>query len=159
MADATNKWGTYSSFTITLASLANGSARQSTALDVTAIAKVQDINVWVKTKGPGSGSPAGPLRLYCAGSPDNTLWPDTLGATDAAWTPDSPPNVPVMGDCNMDNNAQSTIAGPFSVLEALGLARLPKYVVIGALNSTGVALSSTAGDHAITYQPVYDNIA
>ena len=143
------------SITCTLTSLASGSAREATAVDNTTNLYV-DAYVMVKTKTATGTIGTDPyMYLYVVGTDDSgTTWPDPVTGTDAAITPTLNTKAYLLGAVNLAAQSTAYTAGPFSVLSAYGGVALPDKWSIVALNNCGVALSSTAGDHAITYQGV-----
>ena len=153
--DIKNKYGANNqTITITLASLGNGSERQSTAID-NSTNVFQDVLVFVKAKsGASAVSAAGYLNVYAFGSVDGgTTYSENAGASDAAITLTNPPNVPFIGQVNMVANATSYYAGPFSVAQAFG-GSLPDHWGIIIENKTGAALDATGGNFAVIYQGV-----
>lgn len=145
--------------TITLASLASGSARETTAIDNSTNLYL-DAYVMLKTK-TGSGTiGADPyLYLYVIGSDDaGTTWPDPATGSDAAITPTLNTKARLLGAVNLAAASTAYIGGPFSVLAAFGGVAMPKKWSIVALNNCGVALDSTGGNHALTYQGVQASI-
>ena len=141
------------SLTITLASLANTSARQSTAVDNTSNQDL-DAGVMVKVKtGAASTSATGVLNVYAFGSADGgTTYSEGAGATDAAITLTSPPNVRMIGRINAVANATTYIGGPWSVASAFGY--LPGKWGIIVENQTGATLDATAGNFAAFYERI-----
>ena len=141
------------SLTITLASLANTSARQSTAIDNTTNQDL-DAGVMVKIKtAAASTSATGYVNVYAFGSADGgTTYTEGAGATDAAITLTSPPNVRLIGRINAVANATTYIAGPFSAAAAFGY--LPGKWGIIVENQTGATLDSTAGNFAAIYERI-----
>jgi hypothetical protein len=139
--------------TITLASLADGSAREATAVD-NSTDLFLDALVTLKTKtGPGTIGSDPYLYLYVIGTDDSgTTWPDPATGADAAITPTLNTKARLLGAVNLAAVTTAYIAGPFSVLAAFGGVAIPKKWSIVAVNSCGVALSSTAGDHVLSYQ-------
>lgn len=141
--------------TITLASLASGSAREATAVDNTTNL-YDDVLVMLKTKsGAGSVSSDPYLYLWAIASNDSgTTWPDPATGSDAGITPTLNTEAHLLGAVNLAAGSTAYIGGPWSVLAALGGIALPKKWSIVALNNSGFALDSTAGNHALTYQGI-----
>jgi hypothetical protein len=129
--------------TITLASLANGSGRASTAVDNTSTKAISaDIRVKVKTSGT---SATGYASVYLIRSDDGTNYDDAFGGSDAAYTP---VNAILLG--TIATPATATYVKVFDTAE-LGIT-LPQKYAVGVVNSTGNALTATAGDHSVTIE-------
>ena len=145
-------FNTASTATITLASLANGSGRGSTAIDnSTNLFISADIRVRIRTNAAGTSS-TGYVEVYLIRSEDGTNYGDGFGGTDAAYTP---VNALLLGTINAVANA-TTYQKVFDTAE-LGLT-LPAKWCIGIVNRTGAALDSTAGNHSVTYREKYFDI-
>lgn len=140
--------------TLTVASLTNGSARQSTEVDNTSNL-FNDALVSLKIKSAASGTSAsGTVNVYAYGTTDGgTTRTENAGASDAAITLTVPPNARLIGVINAVANATTYRAGPFSVAAAFGGA-LPDHWGIIIENKTGGTLDATGGSHLITYQGV-----
>ena len=143
MATALQNYISNAAATITLASLANGSGRASTAIDNTSTKAISaDIRVKVTTSGTLA---TGFVSVYLIRSDDGTNYDDAFGGTDAAYTPI---NAILLG--TIATPATSTYVKVFDTAE-LGLS-LPQKYAIGIVNSSGNALSSTGGNHSVTYE-------
>lgn len=131
-------------FTITLASLANGSARQSTIIDNSSTDYPAAI-VYLKIKSGASGPTAGSVYEVYLIRGDGTIRDDGAGASDAAITIE---NAPMLGTIVVTNTANKLFYGVFdtSSLGVLG----PEWG-IAVKNSSGQALSTTEGDHDYNY--------
>lgn len=155
MADILAKYGTGNqTITITIASLANNGARESTAIDNTSN-KFLDALVSIKVK-TGAGSPAvGPvINVYAYGTADGgSNYSDSATGSDAAITLTSPPNVRLIGVINAAAAATTYKAGPFSVAAAFG-GVLPDHWGIILENKEGQTLDATGGSHSAVYQGV-----
>lgn len=140
--------------TITLASLASGSARASTAVDNSSNV-FEDALVSLKIKSGASGvSASGSVLVYAYGTTDGgTTYTDGATGSDAAITLTVPPNAILIGVINVVANGTTYYGGPFSVANAFG-GKLPDHWGIIVANNTGSALDSTEGNHAKTYQGV-----
>lgn len=141
--------------TITLASLASGSAREATAVDNSSNLYL-DAYVMLKTKTSTGTIGSDPyIYLYAIGSDDaGTTWPDPATGADAGITAGINAKAHLLGAVNLAAVSTAYKGGPFSVLAAFGGVAIPKQWSIIALNNCGVSLSGTAGDHALTYQGV-----
>lgn len=139
--------------TITLTSLASGSAREATAID-NSTDLFLDVLIMLATKtGTGTIGSDPYLYLYALGSNDGgSTWPDPVTGSDAAITPTLNTKARLLGAVNLAAASTVYTAGPFSLLAALGGISIPDTWSIMALNNCGVALSATGTDHALTYQ-------
>lgn len=146
MATVKQAFNTAGTATITLASLTNGSGRATTAIDNTSGLYISaDIRVKIKTSGT---LVTGYASIYLIRSEDGTNYDDSFGGSDAAYTP---VNAILLG--TIATPATATYVKTFDTAE-LGLT-LPAKWAIGIVNSTGNALTSTAGDHSVTYREKY----
>lgn len=155
MADLKQAFGASTAITITLASLASGSARQSAVVD-NASNLFLDVMVNLSVK-LASGSPGGErtVYVYVYGSEDGTNYTDNATGSDAAITMRSPTNLRPLGIINTpDSGALTYKSGPMSVAAAFG-GVIPRKWGIVVVNNTGLALSATEGDHAKTHTGVY----
>lgn len=155
MADIKQKYGTSNqSITLTLASLANGSSRASTAVDNTTNLFL-DALVFLNIKSASaSTSSTGYCAVYAYGTSDGgTNYTEGATGTDAALTLVSPTNLKMLGIINVVANSTTYKAGPFSVAQAFG-GQLPDHWGIVVTNSTGAALDATEGSHLKVYQGV-----
>lgn len=140
MATIKQTYETTDTLTITLASLANGSGRASTAIDNTSSLDITaDVGVKVTTS---ATSATGYVSVYLIRSYDGTSYDDAWGGTDGAYTPI---NALFLG--TISTPATSTYYKTFDLGE-YGLT-LPKKFAIGIVNSTGNALTATAGNHEV----------
>ena len=152
MATIKQIFNTGASATITLASLANGSGRASTAINNSSNLFISaDIRVRIRTNAAGTSS-TGYVEVYLIRSEDGTNYDDSFGATDAAYTP---VNALLLGTISAVANA-TTYSKVFDTAE-LGLT-LPSHWSIGVVNRTGAALDSTGGNHSVTYREKYFDI-
>lgn len=141
---------TAADLTITLASLANGSGRASTARDNTSgLYLSADVRVQVKTSGT---SATGYVSVYLLRSEDGTEYDDEFAGSDAAYTPI---NALLLGTINTP--ATASYSKVFDTAE-LGLS-LPAKWAIGIVNSSGNALTGTAGDHEVSIREKYLTVA
>jgi hypothetical protein len=154
MAAIRPKHTTRATVTVTLASLAGGSAQQSTALDLTGAA-VRDVLVRVKTNGQAGGT--GTLDVYVAGSLSDTVYADGATGTDGAFTAANRKNAKYLDSIQM--NAATAVT---SVLRALSYAfggSVPQKFALIFVNASGATLSTTGADHVVEYEAVYDEAA
>jgi len=150
MADIKQALNTAGTATITLASLANGSGRASTAIDnSTGLYLSADVRVKVTTSGT---SATGYAEVYLIRSEDGTNFDDDFGGSDGAYTP---VNALLLG--TIATPATATYVKTFDTAE-LGLT-LPAKWCIGIVNSTGNALTATAGNHSVTIREKFLTVA
>ena len=166
MADLKLSYPAASDLTITLASLASDTnlltGRESAAIDNTANLYL-DILVSGKITAGTSPTASRSIEVWAVGSWDGTNWPDVFdGSTDSAETITSADIkasvcrfVAAMATANTSDRTYHF--GPVSLASAFG-GTLPPKVILFVTHSTGVALNSTAGNHQIRLQPVYQTI-
>lgn len=141
-------------FAITLTSLANGSARQSKKIDLTA-AWAQDFNVFFESSVAATAVDGVELELYWAGSTSGTDATDNPGSatgSDAAFaTPgDYKHQLEYIGSLVLMSAASTGVQR-----QALKLYPTTQYGSLVVVNLSGQALGSTAGDHKITLTPAH----
>ena len=140
--------------TVTLTSLASAAARESTVVSNTTNLFL-DALVSMKSKsatGTIGGDKA--IYVYAYGSADGgTTYPDNVTGSDAGITLVSPTQLRLIGVLNVPASNTAYDGGPWSVASAFG-GVLPEKWGIVVQNVTGLALSSTAGDHALWYQGI-----
>lgn len=132
------------SFTITLASLANASARQSTVIDNSSNDYPAAL-IYLRIKSGASTPTAGTVYEVYLIRGDGTIYDDAAGASDAAITIE---NAPLLGTIVVTANANKNFYGVF---DTAPLGPLGPSWGIAIKNSTGQALSSTEGDHYYKY--------
>ena len=149
MADIKQAYNTGASLTITLASLANGSGRASTAIDNSTNKFISaDIRVKVKTNSSGTSS-TGYCSIYLVRSDDGTNFDDSFGGTDGALTVK---NALLLG--TMITNANATTYQMVIDTNELGLT-LPAKWSIAVVNNSGASLDGTGSNHEITIREKY----
>jgi hypothetical protein len=155
MPNVTQGFGTANqALTITIASLANGSSRQSTVVD-NGTNLFTDALVAVKIRTGASGTTAtGVVVVYAFGTVDGSTYSENAGASDAAITLTSNPNVRIIGIVNCVANSTTYYSPVFSVASAFGGVMPSKWGII-ITNGTGGALDATGGNHSAIYQGVY----
>lgn len=148
--DIKTKWGTSNqAITVTLASLANGSARQSAAIDFSSL-DPEKVLVSFKVKTGASGVAAnGVVNVYVLGTVDGgSSYAAGGGGSDAAFTIQG--NEAFLGCIQANANASS-----FQKIMELSAAfngAMPDHVQFVLENKTGAALDSTEGNHSKAYQ-------
>lgn len=142
-------------FTITLASLANNSSRQSTMIDNSSDNYGRAI-VYLRIKSGASAPSAGSVyEVYLIRGDDpasSTYRTDNAGASDAAITIE---NATLIGAIVVTANANKNFYGEFSTKE---LGALGPEWGIAIKNLSGQTVSSTGSDFLAEYVYVYDEI-
>lgn len=166
MADIKIAYGTASDATITLASLASDTnllaGRESTAVANTSTLAL-DYLVSGKVTTGTSPTASRQIEVWVVGSWDGTSWPDVFDGTESAETITSTDikNSICRPLAIMATSSTSNVTyhfGPTSVAAAFGGVVPPSFVVF-VVHNTAVALNSTAGNHQIRLQPVYETVA
>ena len=150
--DVKIEYGTDTAATITLASLANGAARQSTVID-NSTNEFVDYLITVRVKSGGSTPSSDRAAYVYVAAGNGNIRAENAGASDAAITLSSPPNATRIGYISMPAANTSYYSGPFSVAAAFG-GTVPKDFAIIVENRHGQAFTATAGDHAVFYTPI-----
>jgi hypothetical protein len=165
MADLKLAYGTASDVTITLASMATDTnlltGRESATIDNSANLFL-DYLVSGKITAGTSPTAARSIEVWAVGSWDGTNWPDVFDGTESAETITSADIkasvcrfVAAMATANTSDRVYHF--GPVSLAAAFG-GTLPPKVVLFVTHSTGVNLNSTAGNHQIRLQPVFQTV-
>jgi hypothetical protein len=153
-------WGTTTSLTITLASLASDTnlltGRESTSFDLTSVDAYDAMVNGVVTVGttPTTGRF---IEVHAIASMDGSAWPDVFDGTDSAETITSAEikNTicrPVAVIPTVATSDRAYPFGPISLRDLFG--SLPRRVVFFVTHSTAVNLNSTAGNHSISITPI-----
>ena len=153
--DVNIKYGTNGqTITITVSSLTNNSARESTAIDNSSNLYA-DALVFLKLKTGASGTAAtGYCNVYAYGTANGgTNYTDNATGTDAGITLPSPPNARIIGIVNMVANSTTYYGGPYSIAAAFNGVLPEKWGII-VENKTGGTLDTTAGNFTVVYQGV-----
>lgn len=138
-------------FTITLASLASGSARQSTLLD-NSTSDYPAALVHLKLKSNGSAPTAGAVyEVYLLRS-DGAIADDAAGASDAAITIE---NAPLLGTIVVTATTNKLFYGVF---DTSPYGPLGPTWGIAIKNSSGQALHATEGDMDYNYTYYYPEV-
>jgi hypothetical protein len=139
-------WDAKANFTITLASLTNGSARQSTMIS-NASPGYYGALVTLKIESGGSAPTAGTVyEVYLLRS-DGTQGDDAVGASDAAITIE---NSQLLGTIVVTANANKNFYGTF---DTGVFGPLPISWGIAVKNASGQTINSTEGNHIKDYTP------
>ena len=165
MADLKLSYPAASDLTITLASLASDTnlltGRESATIDNSTNLYL-DILISGKITAGTSPTASRSIEVWAVGSWDGTNWPDVFDGTESAETITSADikasvarYLAAMATANTSDRAYHF--GPVSLASAFG-GTLPPKVVLFVTHSTGQNLNSTAGNHQIRLQPVYQTI-
>lgn len=155
MASIKNAYASAATITCTLTSLANGSARESTVIDNTSNL-YQDALLRIQSKGAASGTSV--LEIYAYSALSDTTYTDLATGSDAAFTAANIFNSVLIGVVQMNAATSAVTWGPVSIAAAFGGVLPSKWGLI-VKNSSGAALSATAGDHVLKYEGVYSTVA
>ena len=150
---------THQTITVTLASLASGSSRESTLIDNTTNVYL-DALVQAKIKtGASALSGDKAVYVYVWGTADTSTptYPDTVTGTDAAITPNSPTQLKLLGTIWVAATATTYISEPMSVAAQFG-GNLPAKWGLVFTNSAGAALDATGGNFDVFYQGIQAQI-
>ena len=165
MADVKLSYPAASDLTITLASLASDTSlltgRESTTIDNSTNLYL-DYLVSGKVTTGTSPTASRAIEVWAVGSLYATSWPDVFDGTESAETITSADiKASICRQvASMATSSTSNVTyhfGPVSLAAAFG-GVLPPKVVLFVTHSTAVALNSTAGNHQIRLQPVYQTV-
>lgn len=160
MAVQTVTFGTRTALTITLASLGNGAYRESTEVDNSSDLAVDGILHGVITVGttPTANTT---ITVYVAGSDGTTTRVGNLTGADSTITPSGEQAQFEVARVIPITITTSNVGNEFYVgsIAALFGGVMPKKFSVIVLNSSGVALNATGGNHSINYTPVKYTIA
>ncbi len=165
MADLKLSYPAASDLTITLASLGSDTnlltGRESATIDNSTNLYL-DYLISGKITAGTSPTASRSIEVWAVGSWDGTNWPDVFDGTDSAETITSADIkasvcrfVAAMATANTSDRTYHF--GPVSIAAAFGGTLPPKFVLF-VTHSTGVALNSTAGNHQIRIQPVFQTV-
>lgn len=151
MATTKTSYGSATAVTITVNSLANGSARESTAIDNTSNVYL-DAMLYVALK-LTAGSPSGGLDVYLYGSADGTNYDDNATGSDAAITLRTNPNFMLLGRIQTATAGALTWKKSFMSIAAAFGGVLPRKWGVIIVNNSGFALDSSG--NSITYSGIH----
>ena len=165
MADLKLSYPAASDLTITLASLGSDTnlltGRESATIDNSTNLYL-DYLISGKITAGTSPTAARSIEVWAVGSWDGTNWPDVFDGTDSAETITSADIkasvcrfVAAMATANTSDRTYHF--GPVSLAAAFGGTLPPKFVLF-VTHSTGVNLNSTADNHKIRIQPVFQTV-
>lgn len=147
------KFGTITTITITLASLANNAARESDAINNESDLAF-DVEIYLAIK-LAVGAPAGDKKiyLYAYGSVDGTNYTDNATGVNAAITLRSPTNLYRIAEIATPDSGAVTYKGIIaSIANSMGGGVLPSKWGIVVENKTGLAFDATEGNHTKQYK-------
>lgn len=159
MATINQLFGTSNqALTLTIASLGNTSARESTAVDNTSNL-FMDVKLAVKVKTNAAGTSAtGVVNVFAYATADGgTTYSGGATGTDAAYTNNKDALI-YLGSLPTIANA-TTYVSMFSLSRAFGYGGIPAKWGIVIDNQSGAALDSTAGNHSAVYQGINATVA
>lgn len=166
MADIKLSYPAASDLTITLASLAadtNLLAGQESSTVDNSTNLYLDYLVSGKIRAVSTAARA--IEVWAVGSWDGTNWPDVFDGTGSAETITSANVkaavcrlVAAMATDNTGTTDRDYHFGPVSMASVFGGVLPPKFVLFVTHSNTS-ALNSTAGNHQIRLQPVYETVA
>lgn len=148
---------TNSTVTITLTSLADGAARMSDSVDLTATMP-QRYSLRLECEIDVAPTAGVVVEVYLAWSDDNSKWPGGVSGSDAAYKNGEEAEWAAQLDylgsliCTNDGDGTDQIAIVGSFIPIM------QYVTVVVKNEAGQAFSETAGDHIVTLIPMTDEI-
>jgi len=152
-------YGTRSALTITLASLGNGAYRESTEVDNSSTLADDGVLHGVITTGT-SPTAATSITVYLVGSDGTTARVGNLTGTDSTITPAGEQTQFEIGRIiAVDSTSNHAYEFYIGSIAALFGGVMPKKFSVVVLNSSGVALNATGGNHSINYTPVTFTVA
>lgn len=151
--DVKQAYGTKATVTVTLASLANGSARESTVIDNTSNL-YSDYVLRIQTNGQSSGTAQ--LNVYAYAALSDTTYTDGATGSDAAFTAANRLNSVLVVSVQM--NQTTAVSSVATLRQAFGGTVPSKFGFI-FVNASGAALSATSGHHVVEVQGVYSTVA
>ena len=142
--------------TLTMASLASGSARECTAVDNTSNLFL-DAMVYLALQ-LQSGTPSGDasIYVYAYGSADGSNYDDNATGSDAAITLRSPTTLKQLSVINAPTSGALTWKKTIPSVAAAFNGILPPKWGIVISNATGIAFNATEGNHTKQYRGVYN---
>lgn len=156
MANLKQGIGASTALTITVASLANAAARESTIVDNSSNLFL-DAMITFKLKVAASLASDKTIYVWLFASEDGTIIDDNATGVDAAITLRSPHNFKGPFIINTPTDSLTYNAILTSVASFFGGVMPKKWGVI-VENKTGQALSATPGDHSVKYSGIYETI-
>lgn len=155
MATVSQVRGSDTALTITLASLAASATagRESTAVDNTTDLAV-DAELYGKIKTGTTPSNNSAIEIWVYGSGDGTTFSGGATGSNAALTPSAKAMLRLAQVIPVSNTTGITHQFYIGSVASLFGGLLPAKWGVFVLNNSGVALDSTAGNHAIGYRTI-----
>lgn len=130
-------------FTITLTSLADAAARESTVVDNSSNLFLDALVFFIIKTGAGALATVPFVNIYAYGTADGgTTYTDGASGSNAGITLISPPNLKIVGIGSTPSSAVSYKIGPFSIAAAFGGVLPEKWGVV-VENKTGQAFDAS----------------
>lgn len=146
-------YGTRTSLTISLASLASGAFREATEVDNTTTQAVDGFlhaKITMQTAVNGNT-----ITIYVSGSDGTTVRPGNLSGTDAVVTPAGEQTQwEIARIIPVDATANHQYDFFIGSIAALFGGVMPKKFSVIVLNGSGAALNATGSNHDIEYTPI-----
>lgn len=159
MATQNPAYGTRAALTCTLASLANGSYREATEVDNSSTLADDYVLAGKITTGT-SPTASTSITVYVSGSDGTSARPGNLSGSDAGVTTSGEQTQwRVACVIPTDNTSNHTYEFYVPSIAACFDGLMPKKFSVVVLNSSGVALNSTAGNHDLEVTPITFTIA
>lgn len=159
MAVQTTTYGTRTALTITLASLGNGSYRESTEVDNSS---TQAIDCMLHGKITTGTSPTAnsSITVYVGGSDGTTARVANMTGTDSTITPSGEQTqLEIARIISVDNTSNHTYEFFVGSMAALFGGVMPKKWSVVVLNNSGVAFNATGSNFDIEYTPITYTVA
>ena len=157
MTTSTPLYGSVNTMTCTLASLPSSATagRQSVVVDNQGTDLAIDSIVQVKVTTGTSPTVNTTIQIWAFGTADGTNYSGgNLGTVDQTITPTGVNQLRLLETIVVTATSNATYGGgPYSIQNAFG-GTMPRKWGIFVLNSTGVALNATGGNHSVQYTPV-----
>lgn len=150
----TTTYGTRAVLTCTLASLGNGAYREATEVDNGTDQAVDGVLAGTVTTGttPTNGNT---ISIFVSGSDGTTARSGNLTGTDSTLTVAGEQTQFVLAQViTVDATSNHTYEWYIGSIAALFGGVMPKKFSVIILNSSGVALNATGGNHSIAYTPI-----
>ena len=161
MGNLNLKYSGLNTISVTLASLSPAAARESLAVNNTAVSPFPFIDAIVRLKvklQAGTPTPGAAIAVYLSMSDDGGTWLDNSTGTDAGITLRAPTNLVVPAPISQ---VFTQVSGALtwngfipSVATGFG-GFLPPYWSIIVVNNTGIAFDATEANHDKRYTGVY----
>lgn len=159
MTTQTTNYGTRAALTITLASLGSGAYREATEIDNSSGLAVDAVLAGKITTGT-SPTVGTSITVYVSGSDGTTVRPGNLTGTDSTITPaGEQTQFEIARIIAVDATSNHQYEFYVGSVAALFGGVLPKKWSVIVLNSSGVALNATGGNHDIEVTPIKFDIA